>query len=170
MEKVRMALNMGDVFVVECRDKNGNLKWVDTIKNLVVTEGLNDVLDKYFKGSSYTAAHYMGLTDGTPDFQPGDTMSSHSGWTEVTAYDETARPSVTWGTVSGGSVDNSSNKATFTINADSTTIGGLFLSTNSTKGGTSGTLYGGGAFTGGDKTLSNGDSLSAQVTATASAS
>ena len=97
-------------------------------------------------------------------------MSDHSGWTEVTAYDESARPQVTWGSVSGGSVDNSANKATFTINADNTTIGGLFLSTNSTKGGTTGLLYGGGAFTGGDKTLSNGDTLSAQVTATATAS
>ena len=170
MGKTKVKLSMEDFLVVTCRDKNGNIKWVDTITNLVVDEGLEDVLDKYFKGSNYTAAHYLGLTDGTPSFQAGDTMSSHSGWTEVTAYSESARPSVTWGTVSNKSVDNSSNKATFSINADSTTVGGLFLSTDSTKGGTTGTLYGGGAFDGGDKTLSNGDSLSAQITATASAS
>ena len=118
----------------------GELVWEDDVKNLVVDEGLNDLLDKYFKGSSYTAAHYLGLTDGTPTVAAGDTMSSHSGWSEVTAYDETARQTIVWGTVASKSVDNSSNKATFTIKADSTTIGGAFVVTNSTKGGTTGIL------------------------------
>ncbi|MBW1730013.1 MAG: hypothetical protein JRH08_00780 [Deltaproteobacteria bacterium] len=167
MEKLNMKL--GDIFLVECYDKDGNLKWRDTIKNLVVNEGLNDVLDKYFKGSSYSAAHYCGLTDGTPSFAAGDIMSSHAGWTEVTGYSETTRPQITWGTVSGQSVDNSASKASFSINA-SVTVGGAFLCTDDAKGGTSGTLYGGGAFSGGDKSLTDGDTLNVQVTATASAS
>lgn len=170
MGKVKLKKVLEDFFVVECYDKNGNLKWRDTITNLVVGEGLDDSLDKYFKGSSYTAAHYVGLTDGTPTFAAGDTMSSHSGWTEVTAYDEGARPQAIWGSVSSQSVDNSANKATFTIDTNNTTIGGAFLATNSTKGGTTGTLYGGGAFTNGDKTLDDSDTLNVQVTATAAAS
>jgi len=167
-----MEFNMGfkDVFKVECFDKNGQLKWVDYIENLVVNEGLDDALDKYFKGSSYSAAHYVGLTDGTPTFAAGDTMSSHAGWTEVTAYDEADRQTVTWGSVSSQSVDNSASKATFTISSNSTTIGGAFLSTNSTKGGSTGTLYGGGAFNAGDKSLDDDDVLNVTVTATASAS
>jgi len=165
-----MSKTLGDLFQVECYDKEGNLKWEDTIKNLVVNEGLDDSLNEYFKGSTYTAAHYVGLTDGTPTVAAGDTMASHAGWTEVTAYDEASRQTATWGTVSGQSVSNSANKATFTISANGTVIGGAFLTTNSSKGGSAGTLYGGGAFTAGDKTLDDNDILYVTVTASASAS
>lgn len=141
--------------------------WVENFHNLVTTAGLNDSLDKQFKASSYTAAWYVGLTAGSPTFAAGDTMSSHSGWTEVTAYSESNRPTLTLGSVSGGSVDNSASKATYSISSNSTTIGGGFIVTNNTKGGTTGTLYGGGAFTAGNKTLDNGDTLSVTATLTA---
>jgi hypothetical protein len=153
-----------------CRDKFGNVKWEDDIENLVVNAGLDDVLDKYFKGSEYTAAHYIGLTGGTPTPNANDTMASHAGWTEVTAYDEATRGAPAWGAVSGQSLDNSGSPETFTISSNDTTIGGAFLTTNATKGGTSGTLYGVGAFTAGDKTLDDDDTLSVTLTLTASAS
>jgi len=159
-----------DIFHITCRDKCGRVKWTDTVENLVVNEGLDDLLDKYFKGSSYTAAHYVGLTDGTPTVAAADTMASHAGWSEVTAYDEANRPSFTPGSVSGQSVDNSASKATFTISTNSTTIGGCFLTTDNTKSGTSGTLYGAGAFSAGDKTLDDNDTLEVTVTCTTSAS
>ena len=163
---MNVNLKVKEVYIFECYDKFGNLKWIDVIENTVVTTGLNDILDKYYKGSSYTAAHYMLLTDGTPSVVVGDTMASHAGWSEVTAYDETNRPTITWGTVSGGSVDNSANKASFTISSNSTTIGGAALTTDSTKGGTDGTLIGGGVFTAGDKSLDDDDVLNVTVTAT----
>jgi len=158
-----------NVYTIECFDKEGNLKWTEEVRNLVVNEGLDDNLDKYLKGSAYTAAFYVGLTDGTPSVAAGDTMASHAGWTEVTAYSEGARQTLTLGSVSSQSVDNSASKAAFSINADSTTIGGAFVSTNNTKGGTSGTLYGAGAFSGGDKSADSGDTLNVTVTLTASA-
>lgn len=143
--------------------------WVDEFYNLVVTEGLNDLLDKRFKGSGYTAADYVGVTAATPTFAAGDVMNSHSGWTEVTAYSQGTRPALTLGTVSGGSVNNSASKATYSING-TTTIGGAFVTTNSTKGGTTGLLYGGGALAEGNRSLVNGDSLAVQVTLSATAS
>lgn len=157
-------------FRVVARDKNGNVKWVEEFDNLVVNAGLDDSLDKHLKGSSYTAAWYVGLTDGTPSFAAGDTMGSHAGWTEVEDYSEGTRQDLTLGSVSGQSVDNSGNEATFSIDTNSTTIGGAFITTSSTKGGSTGTLYGGGAFSAGDKTLDNGDTLEVTVTLTASAS
>jgi hypothetical protein len=157
-------------YKVEAFDRYGNLKWVEEFDNLVVTAGLNDSLDKHFKGSSYTAAWYVGLTDGTPTFAAGDTMASHGGWVEVEDYDEANRQTLTLGTVSGGSVDNSASKATFTIDTNGTTIGGAFVTTSNTKGGTTGILYGGGAFTAGDKGLDDDDVLQVTVTLTASAS
>lgn len=156
-------------YEIECRDKNGNLKWVEKFTNLVTTEGLNDSLDKHLKGSNYSAAWYLGLTGASPVFAAGNTMASHAGWTEVTAYSELSRPALSFGSASGGSVNNSANKAVYTVNADNTQIGGAFIVSNAAKSGTSGVLYGGGAFAGGNKTLSNGDTLSVTVTCTATA-
>lgn len=165
---VGMGLKVENYWRIECHDRDGNLKWVDEFANLVTTVGMNDLLTQYFKGSAYTAAWYVGLTAGTPTFAAGDTMSSHSGWTEVTAYSEGARQTLTLGTPSGGSVNNTASKAVFTISSNGTTIGGAFVVTNSTKGGTSGTIYGGGALGAGNKTIDNGDTLSVTVTLTVS--
>ena len=54
----------GGVFHVKCFDKDGNLKWEATEHNLVMNEGLQDMNTKYFKGSTYTAAFYLGLVTG----------------------------------------------------------------------------------------------------------
>ena len=51
----------GGVFTIECRDSEGNLKWSEALHNLVVNVGLQDMNTQYFKGSSYTAAWYIGL-------------------------------------------------------------------------------------------------------------
>jgi len=165
------AMGRKNVWEFVCRDRDGKVKWRDTIEhNLVVNEGLDDSLDKHLKGSAYTAAFYILLTDGTPSVAAGDTMASHAGWTEVTAYDEATRQTATFGSVSGQSVDNSGSPAVFTISANDTTVGGACLVTNNTKGGSTGTLYGGGAFSAGDKTLDDDDTLTVTMTCTASAS
>ena len=161
------GLEMMSIWRFVARDKDGNIIRDETVKNLVTNAGLNDLLDKYFKGSGYTAAFYVGLTDGTPTANAADTMSSHAGWTEVTAYSESTREALTLGTVASQSVDNSASAAQFSINSDSTTIGGAFLTTNNTKGGTTGTLYGIAAFSGGDLVLNNGSTLDVTVTLTA---
>jgi len=143
--------------------------WVQEFDNLVVNAGLDDSLDKHLKGSSYTAAWYVGLTDGTPTPAAGDTMGSHAGWVEVTDYDEGVRQTLTLGSVSGQSVDNTASKAAFTIDSNNTTIGGAFITTVNTKGGSTGILYGVGAFTAGDKTLDDDDTLNVTATFTAAA-
>ena len=156
-------------FHVECFGPDGKLKWEDHFDNLVVDEGLDDYLDKYYKGSTYTASHFVGLTDGTPTVAAGDTMGSHAGWVEKTDYSEGVRQTYTLGTVSGESVDNSASKAVFSING-SVTVGGAFVTTNNTKGGSTGTLVGANAFTGGDRTLANNDTLNVTVTASLTSS
>lgn len=153
---------------VECI-RNGKVAWVAEFDNLVVDAGLNDSLDKHLKGSSYTAAWYVGITTGTPTFAAADTMSSHAGWTESTVYSDSARRTLTLGTVASKSVDNSASKAVFNINAGGT-VGGAFVVTDSTKNGTSGILYGGGAFSGGNRAVLPGDTLNVTVTCTVAAS
>jgi len=149
--------------------RDGKLLWVEEFDNLVVDVGLDDSLDKHLKGSAYTAAWYVGLTDGTPSFAAGDTMGGgHAGWTEEQTYDEAVRQTLVLGAVSGKSVDNSASKAVFTISGTAT-FGGAFVVSDSTKGGTTGILYGGGVFSQ-DRSLIDNDVLNVTITCTAAAS
>lgn len=142
----------------------------DVGHNLVVDVGLNDLLDKYLAGATYTAAWYMGLisSSGWSAIAAGDTMASHAGWTETSAYSQASRPTTAWSAASGKSKSLSS-ALTFSINAAVTVKGG-FLANNATKGGTTGILFSAKLFTGGDKAVDNGDTLSVSYTATGSSS
>lgn len=164
---MKQKIRMGGRFRVVCRDSSGRVKWEEDRPNLVVNAGLDDALDKYFKGSAYTAAHYVGLVDnsGFSTYAAADTMSSHGGWSESTAYSNAARPDFTPGTVSSQSVDNSASKASFSVNT-SATIRGCFLTTDDTKGGSSGTLFSEVDFSA-SRSVQDGDTL--EVTYTFSA-
>ena len=162
-------LKLSGRYEVECFGQDGKLKWKDEIQNLVTNAGEDHALDSTLAGGTQITSWFVGLTDSAPTTAEGDTMSSHAGWTEVTAYSEAARQAFTAGTVSGQSVDNSASKAAFSINGTAT-VGGAFLVSNSTKSGTTGTLYSVGAFTGGDKPVSDGDTLNVTLTFTAAGS
>src|SRR5581483_492630 len=158
-----------NVYRFECFDANGNLKWVEEVPNQVMTAGVNDLLTQYFKGSAYTATFYVGLVDNASfsAYAAADTMASHAGWLESTAYSNANRPTLTLGTPASGSVDNSASKAVFNINATATILG-AFVVTNNTKGGTSGTLFGAASFSGGSRAVQNGDTLNVTITLSAS--
>jgi len=157
------------VYKVQCHDKDGNLKWEAEAPNLVVNVGLQDMNAKYFTGSAYTAAWYLGLYGSGATNSPaaGDTMSSHAGWTEVTAYSQATRPACTFGTPTTANpsvATNSASPATFSING-TTTVGGAFLTSNNTKGGTTGTLYSAADFSApGDRSVVSADTLSVTYT------
>lgn len=159
----------GDWEIV-CRNKTGKVKWRDTIDNLVTNAGEDHVLDVALSGATQITSWYVGLTDGTPTVAETDVAGSHAGWTEVTAYDEATREAFVDGGVSSQSLDNSASVASFAINTNSTTVGGAFLVSLSTKGGSTGTLYSVGAFSGGDKSVDSGDTLEVTATFTAGGS
>jgi hypothetical protein len=157
------------VYKIQCHDKDGNLKWEDEAPNLVVNEGLQDMNAKYFTGTTYTAAWYIGLYGSGATNSPaaGDTMASHAGWTEVVAYSQATRPACTFGTPTTANpsvATNSASPASFSING-TTTVGGAFLTSNNTKGGTTGTLYSAADFSApGDRSVVSGDTLSVTYT------
>lgn len=159
----------GGVFTIQCRDKDGLLKWEASKHNLVVNVGLKDMNDKYFTGSAYTAAWYIGLYGAGASNTPaaGDTMSSHAGWTEVTAYSQATRPAATFAaatTADPSVITNSASPAVYSING-TTTVGGAFLTSNSTKGGTTGTLFSAADFAApGDRSVVSGDTLTVTYT------
>jgi hypothetical protein len=92
-------------------------------------------------------------------------MSSHAGWTENTDYSQSVRQTLTLGTASAGSIDNTASKATYSINATAT-IAGAFITSDSTKSGTTGTLYGVVDFAS-SRAVISGDTLEVTVTLTA---
>ena len=130
------SASAGGVYTVTCVGPDGVEKWSDTFHNLVVNQGLQDMNDKYFKASGYTAVWYLGLVTGPGSgttYAAGDTLASHAGWTENTDYTGSA----------------------FSINATAT-IAGAFLASTTDN---SGVLFSAGDFTGGDKSVASGDTL-----------
>jgi len=164
--RAALHLDVRNWYHVECFGPDGKLKWADITHNLVMNVGLDEYLQRIWKSSAFTASDFIGLTDDTPTIVAGDTMASHVGWVEAQGYTEATREAFTPGTVASQSVDNSASKASFSINATDT-IGGIFACDNSTKGGTTGILLGAAAFSGGDKSVANLDTLNVTVTSTA---
>ena len=157
------------VYTMQCFDKDGNLKWEAECPNLVVNGGLQDMNNKYFLGSAYTATWYIGLYGSGASNSPaaGDTMSSHAGWTEVVPYSQATRPACTFGTPTTANpsvATNSASPAVYSINA-TTTDGGAFLVSDNTKSGSTGTLYSASDFTSpGDRSVVSGDTLNVTYT------
>lgn len=145
-------------YEVECVGADGELKWTETFHNLVTTVGKNDTIDKYFKGSAYTAAWYLGLA-GAGTKAVGDTLASHAGWAEVTPYAGN-RPAITFGTTSGGS--NTATAVGYAITGSATVAGAFIASVNT---GTSGILYSAGDFAA-SRSVVSGDTLNVTPTVT----
>ena len=159
-----MNLGLKNIWEVVCLDSDGNEKWREINKNLVTTEGLNHVLSSTLDGGTQITTWYVGLK-GTGSAAAGDTMASHSGWSEVTDYSQSVRQTLTLGTAAAGSIDNSASKASYSINATAT-VAGAFINSDSTKSGTSGTLYGVVDFAS-SRSVISGDTLEVTVTLTA---
>lgn len=136
-------------------------KWVECIDNIVVTEGLNIIGDSTLRGGTRYTAWYL-LLKGTGTPLAADTMASHGSWSEITPYSNSVRPTWTPGSMSSGSVDNSASVAVFNINGTST-IYGCGLSSDSTKGGTSGKLYSAGDFAS-SRAVVSGDTVNVTYT------
>lgn len=163
-EKARLK----GVYTVQLFDKDGNLKHEEVIHNDIVNQGKNDLFDIMFSDGTQIASSswFIGLisNSGFSALAAADTMASHAGWTEFTGYSQSTR--VAWGPgePASQSITNAS-PATFDINA-SGTVKGIFVPTNSTKGGTSGRLWSTALFAA-DVPVTSGDQL--RVTYTVSA-
>ena len=167
--KAGEAAQASGKYHVECHDKNGNLKWAAESKNLVVNAGL-----AYMAGSALTSVTqittwYLGLYGAAASNAPaaGNTMDSHSSWTEITPYSNATRvvaTLVTATTANPSVATNVASPAVFNIN-DTATVGGAFLTSGSAKSGTTGTLFSAADFgSPGDRSVVNGDTLSVTYT------
>lgn len=163
------ATSISGYYVVECFDKDGNLKWKDDIHNLVTTVGKNLTMDTVL-GNSAAGAVVMGLKGtGTPDV--GDTQASHATWLEVGLANAPTysgnRKTPTFSAATGG-VKSTSTPVVFSMTG-SGTVAGCFINIggSATIDDTTGTLFSAGDFTAGSKTVTSGDTLSVTYSATA---
>ena len=169
---------------VKCYDSEGNLKWEDKAPNLVMAVGKQALFDYYFgatgtAGGTASGANYLGLCGGTATYTAADTMASHT-WSEVGLANAPTytgnRQSISWtaATSTGTTPSNVTSKTggaiTFAMTSSGTVNGCVInsgASASATKDTTTGVLYSAGNFTGGSKTVANGDSLAVTYTTTA---
>lgn len=169
----------GATFEVVCIRADGSVRWQDRAHNVVTTEGKILLLNVMF-GATAKPSWFVGLISGVSftSVAVGDTAAQINGtnaWREANTgggtntptYSNANRPGLTFGSAaangSNGRISTSSPSA-FNINAGTNvTTRGLFAITNNTIGGTTGTLFNAVLFTGGDKIVSNGDTLNVNV-------
>ena len=132
-------------FVVE-HFRDGKLIGTHELPNGIVDVGINHILEVEFNGGTQVTTWYIGIIDNASfsALAAADTMASHAGWIEVTTYDEATRPEWTAGTAAARAITNAVS-VDFTISATKT-LKGIFITTQNTKGGTTGTLWSTAAF------------------------
>ena len=108
--------------------------------NDITDEGKNHLLNVVFDAGTQEANWYIGLIDGAgfTTLAAGDTMASHTGWTELTSYDEATRPE--WDPTVTGATANNAAVREFTINA-TVSVQGIFVPADNVKSGTTGVLW-----------------------------
>ena len=150
-------------FHVLCYGEDGSLKWEEKNHNLVMNAGLQYMAGTALAGSTQILSWYVGLVTGpgaSVTYAAANTMASHS-WVEFTGYSQATRPAAVFPaatTANPSVVTNAASVATFTITAGGI-IAGAFLTSESAKSGTTGTLFSGSNFASGDRTVLSGDTV-----------
>lgn len=172
-------LALGGWFHAKNYDRHGNLLWEDDAKNIVPDAALTVFLDILYRNQTPASALYMGLVDnsGFTAFAAGDTMavSGHTGWTEIaagTGYTTTGSNRLAW-SASAAASKAISNSSTVNFPMLGTyTVKGAFLTNLISSTGTSPTYYiaAEAAFSGGNQTVNNGDTLKITYTVNATTS
>lgn len=158
----------GGVYKVQCVGADGQVKWEDEMHNLVVNQGLQNMVAVYLDGGSQTTTWYIGLITGPGSgttIAAADTLASHAGWTEFTNYSGNRKAAVfgTATTADPSVINNSASPAAFSISGAGGTVAGAFLASVDT--GTSGILFSASDFQApGDRVVVSGDTLNVTYT------
>jgi hypothetical protein len=168
------------IYKVECRDKDGNLKWEESFPNLVVAVGKQLLLDTLLKGVSYSVVGpFLGLTSASLTPAATDTMATivpSSEFINYTVGGSAVRGTAVFasatstGTTPTNVTTSTATAITYTITGAGGTVYGCFLVTgtgaSSAQGNTGGTLYSVGNFATA-KITTAGDTVSVTYSATA---
>lgn len=163
------TVNFDGVYLADCYDAQGNLKWSDRIDNLTTNVGRQGIMNAYFANTGGGAV-VMGLK-GTGTAAYTDTQVSHAGWLEVgglnaPTYSGTRKtPSFAAATSANPSVLTTSSVSTFSMTS-SGTVAGAFINIggSATIDSSTGVLFSAGDFTAGSKTVTAGDTINVTYT------
>lgn len=152
-------------YVAVCYDKDGNVKWEDTIENLVTTTGKNSTLNTIL-GNVAAGAIVMGLK-GVGTAVITDTQSNHPSWNEVGAtydpdYSGTRKTPVFSAAafVAGTTCTKSTSSASSFSITSTGTVAGCFINIggSATIDDTAGVLFSAGDFSS-PKAVVSGDTI-----------
>ncbi len=111
--------------------------------NGITNVGKNLILDVMFNSATQVSqsSWCIGIIDnsGFSAVAAGDTMASHSGWNEFTNYNQSTR--VAWGSGSASSQQTTNSVACTFDMLGTATLQGVFITSNNTKSGTTGSLW-----------------------------
>ena len=133
--------HIGFVYVYECFDADGRLKWRDLEENIIPDVGRDYLLNAGLLSGAQLPNWYIGLDENTRTPLAGDTMTSLlADCGEVTTYTSSGslRLALT-GSLSAGVFSNIASPAEFVFTAAKTIKGG-FIASSAAQGATSGTL------------------------------
>lgn len=131
---------MGFTWTIETYNAKGELVDREVLHNLIPDEGVAHTMNVTFKGGAQNPTWYIALYEGNYTPTGGITAATFPATaTECTAYAESTRVEWVEGSLAGGILDNSANKANFTFTAAKTVYGGVMTS-SPTKGATNGVL------------------------------
>lgn len=150
------------------RDKEHELSgenplWETEFPNGITDVGIHFVLDRFTDiGTPAALSWSAGLIDnsGFSGVADADTAASHTGWTELQSYDEAVRQALNFSAAASRTINDS---VSFSINA-TVTIKGIFVISDNTKGGTTGTLFSTALFSGTAPSFVSGNTFTANYT------
>jgi len=122
--------------------RDGKVLQEQEFPNGVTDVGINSILNIMFDADTQITTWYLSLIDvvGFASVAAGDTMSSHAGWAEFTAYALGTRP--VWNPdAAAAKVSVNSITIDFTITGGAADLKGVFLTSDAVKSGTAGTLW-----------------------------
>ena len=177
------GMGIDGYYHVECRDKEGNLKWTEEFPNLVVAIGKQLLLDTFLRtsGTYTTVGPFLGLTKVSLTPAATDTMTTlvttnAAEFTNYTVGGSAVRGTAVFsassssGTTPSNVTTSTAAAITYTITGAGGTVYGCFLVTGSgavsTQSSTAGTLYSEGNFSTA-KVTTAGDTVSVTYSTTA---
>jgi hypothetical protein len=140
--------------------KSGIIEAIPLFNNGITIPGINDILNVYFNGGTQKTSWYALLISDTSysALSDNDTMGSHGGWTEQTNYNLGTRPEIPFDNAAATIITHAT-EFSYTFSADNSVVKGIGVTSNSTKGGTTGTLWSTALFSDGDRTFDEDDVL-----------
>lgn len=153
------------VYKIQCVGADGQVKWQEDTHNLVVNEGLQNMVNTYLDAGTQTTTWYIGLITGPGAVVVNTNTLLSKGWTEFLNYSGNRKTAV-FGTATlndPSEISNSASPAAFSITGGGGTVGGAFLA--SSVSGLSGILFSASAFQSpGDRIVVAGDTLNVTYT------